>query len=395
MTTNQRFSLLLFTVAIVLLFLRLPVVAQNFVFQSTINYDLIQNLVAVAGDSSNNLWVAGNNRVVKFDANRKRVLILGAGYNGGFGFPGGSGTGPGQFDNPQSLAVDRSGNLYVGDIGNNRIQKFDANGNFLHSYTTDPNFLPVSIAVDSTGTLYSVTQAPGQVVAFDANGVYLGVVAPAYGSIYCIALDSHENLYLFASSKFSVVDRAGNLVRQIANNTTLNAVSAVVDSTDKLYIELGRPTDAASALEIFDATGHPYYSNGAAYVTGLAVDRNDAVYGTYHKYGLDGAIIRVDQSSAPGQGVATIATSAPAFYSAAYTVVDAQGFIYFIDDTYKVRKYDRAGHFLGYFADGQVNYAYGLTTDNAGHIVIMSDEADGTSATIFDTGGHKITFNVK
>jgi len=37
---------------------------------------------------------------------------------------GSYGTGPGQFIYPEAIAVDASGNVYVADQGNNRIQKF-------------------------------------------------------------------------------------------------------------------------------------------------------------------------------------------------------------------------------------------------------------------------------
>ena len=36
----------------------------------------------------------------------------------------GSGTGPGQFKHPRGVAVDASGNVYVADTGNDRIEKF-------------------------------------------------------------------------------------------------------------------------------------------------------------------------------------------------------------------------------------------------------------------------------
>jgi hypothetical protein len=44
---------------------------------------------------------------------------------------GSKGSGKGQFNMPYSLAVDSSSNVYVGDLENHRIQKFDSNGNFI------------------------------------------------------------------------------------------------------------------------------------------------------------------------------------------------------------------------------------------------------------------------
>ena len=32
---------------------------------------------------------------------------------------------------PHGIAIDSSGNVYVADYGNNRIQKFTSNGNFI------------------------------------------------------------------------------------------------------------------------------------------------------------------------------------------------------------------------------------------------------------------------
>ena len=38
----------------------------------------------------------------------------------------------GQFNNPHGIAVVRSsGDVYILDTGNNRVQKFDSNGNFV------------------------------------------------------------------------------------------------------------------------------------------------------------------------------------------------------------------------------------------------------------------------
>ena len=49
---------------------------------------------------------------------------------------GSQGSADGQFNSPFDIAVGKSGNIYVADSGNNRIQKFDSNGNFLSTWGT-------------------------------------------------------------------------------------------------------------------------------------------------------------------------------------------------------------------------------------------------------------------
>ena len=45
-----------------------------------------------------------------------------------------SSSGNGQFKDPIAVAVDRMGNVYVADYGNNRIQKFNSNGTFITTW---------------------------------------------------------------------------------------------------------------------------------------------------------------------------------------------------------------------------------------------------------------------
>src|SRR4051812_19780863 len=47
---------------------------------------------------------------------------------------GSQGSVGGQFNSPYHVATDSSGNVYVADAGNNRIQKFDSSGNFLTAW---------------------------------------------------------------------------------------------------------------------------------------------------------------------------------------------------------------------------------------------------------------------
>ena len=62
----------------------------------------------------------------------------------------------GQFTFPHSLTVDHFGNIYVGDTGNKRVQKFAPNGTFLTSWgsegSNDGQFLGLhDVTVDPEG----------------------------------------------------------------------------------------------------------------------------------------------------------------------------------------------------------------------------------------------------
>jgi len=56
---------------------------------------------------------------------------------------------PGYFINPVDVAVDDSGCVYVAEVGNQRIQKFDMYGNFV--VETELSEAPVSVGVSSDG----------------------------------------------------------------------------------------------------------------------------------------------------------------------------------------------------------------------------------------------------
>ena len=66
-----------------------------------------------------------NNRVVKFDSDGNVISQWGS-----------AGSGDGQFQNPQDVAIDSLGKLYVTDTNNHRIQKFDSNGQFILKWGT-------------------------------------------------------------------------------------------------------------------------------------------------------------------------------------------------------------------------------------------------------------------
>jgi sugar lactone lactonase YvrE len=118
---------------------------------------------------------------------------------------GKKGSGPGEFDTPHSLAMDKSGRLFVADRGNSRIQIFDQDGKFLAEWKQFGR--PSGIYIDKNDVLYAAdtqsdekTNAPfkrgirvgsakdGKVTAFipdaDPDGTGEGVAVDADGHIY-------------------------------------------------------------------------------------------------------------------------------------------------------------------------------------------------------------------
>jgi DNA-binding beta-propeller fold protein YncE len=85
---------------------------------------------------------------------------------------GRSGDGSGEFRAPAGLAFDRDDNLYVTEIGNNRVQVFDKTGKFLTMWGRKGSAAgefdnPHGIIVDrGTGYVYVADTANHRVQAF-------------------------------------------------------------------------------------------------------------------------------------------------------------------------------------------------------------------------------------
>jgi hypothetical protein len=82
-----------------------------------------------------------NARIVKFSANGKFIMAWGK-----------EGMGPGEFNNPHSLAMDSKGRLFVADRGNNRVQIFDQDGKFLEEWRQFGR--PSGVFIDKHDILY-------------------------------------------------------------------------------------------------------------------------------------------------------------------------------------------------------------------------------------------------
>jgi DNA-binding beta-propeller fold protein YncE len=145
------------------------------------------------------------------DSGNDRVLKLGTGgrYLGSWGRQG---TGPGQFQQPTGIAVDRQGDLYVADTGNNRIQKFGAQGQLLGQWGTKgsgPGQFddPTAVAVGGSGNVFVADRINSRIEKFSPSGGLLAIwpvsLPPmsnptGFGPTgpYALALDLRGNVYV-------------------------------------------------------------------------------------------------------------------------------------------------------------------------------------------------------
>ena len=124
----------------------------------------------IAADHTGNVYVVDqhNHRVQKFDSSGKFILMWGK-----------KGSGDGEFNYPYGIAVDSKGNVYVSDMNNNRVQKFSANGIYLASIgkygTGDGEFkYPYGIAVGPNDIVYVIDAFNYRVQKFTAGLQFIG-----------------------------------------------------------------------------------------------------------------------------------------------------------------------------------------------------------------------------
>jgi hypothetical protein len=167
-----------------------------------------------------------NNRIDKFGPEGEFLLAWGWGVADGKTealqtctttcFSGLPGPGAGQLKSAEGIAVDNDplssshGDIYVLDVGNNRVQKFGPQGEFLLMFGAEgagpgqfERLTGRAIAVDSAGTVYVGDH--NRVQRFnDAGVVQSELVFPGAGNIENLAVDSAKDIYLHGKEQAGV-----------------------------------------------------------------------------------------------------------------------------------------------------------------------------------------------
>jgi NHL repeat len=106
------------------------------------------------------------------------------------------------FSQPQGLALDRAGNLYVADTKNSRIQVYAAGFKGAPTTINDPGQSPASVTIDSKGNLavtniLTTNSGAGSVSFFNKGGTLLTTLSNAnFTKVIFDAFDAKGNLYI-------------------------------------------------------------------------------------------------------------------------------------------------------------------------------------------------------
>jgi sugar lactone lactonase YvrE len=138
--------------------------------------------IGLAFDGSGNLYVGnlGDNDVLKVTPQGQSSVIA--------NYPAISG--------PQALAIDKNGNLYVANGPNNSVEKITPSGSASVFANTGFDTTPDGLAFDSSGNLYVACGASDTIEKFNPQGQ--GSVFASSGMNYPrgLAFDSSGNLYV-------------------------------------------------------------------------------------------------------------------------------------------------------------------------------------------------------
>jgi len=178
----------------------------------------------------------------------------------------------GEFFEPRGITLDTSGNIYVADYGNARIQKFASSGNFLLQILIpfDNTILtnPEDVAIDSTGNIYSSGDYErGVLKKFSSAGTFLfskdmkdengdlfhpGGIATIGNSVYISART-------YPTDKVCIFDKDGNFQSSFGSFDFEENLGQMAVYQNKLYVldkvEKTGSSDEVLRVQVFNSSG--------------------------------------------------------------------------------------------------------------------------------------------
>ena len=240
----------------------------------------------IATNSSGNVYVS-DTQIERFNSSGKFLAKWGS-----------QGSGDGQFDGAGAIAADSSGNVYLADRGNGRIEKFSSSGAFLGQWGSpgsgDGEFTDIGgIATDSSGNVFVSDVSDNRIQEFDPSGNFIakwGTEGSGDGELEGpegIAIDASDNLYVvdYFNSRIEKFSTAGTFLGQWGGQgygQFQSPLGIATDPAGNVYVA----DYTADTIQKFDSSGKflaKWGSQGSGDgqfdgPIGIAVDASSNVY---------------------------------------------------------------------------------------------------------------------
>jgi uncharacterized protein (TIGR03437 family) len=258
-----------------------------------------------------------------------------------------------QFSNIQGIAIDRLGNLYLSDTDNHRVRKVSGGviatiagtgvagfgGDGGSALTAQLNF-PYGLALDSAGNVYVADLGNQRVRKITPDGFITTVAgtgrrasSPDGAAPTDTSLLSPRNLAVDAAGNLYIAEFEGHRVRKMTPDGKLSTV-------------------AGTGVAGWSGDGNRASAAQVNYPAGMAFDRAGALYfadsgnNVVRKLYADGTI-----------GTVLGRTTATILYAPLSVAVDPAGTLYVGDSTFVVRAYTPAGNWIGYAGTGAPSFS--------------------------------------
>ena len=159
----------------------------------------------------------GNNRIVKFSKDGQFIKAWGR-----------KGSGPGEFHEPHTIAMDSQGRLFVGDRVNNRIEIFDQDGTFLAEWKQFGR--PSGIYIDRRDIIYVADSESGTSAPTSASGFRKGIRigSAKTGQVSAFIEDTESDTTEPSGAEGVGADTAGHIFGAVVRRKMLERFTPVV-----------------------------------------------------------------------------------------------------------------------------------------------------------------------